>query len=321
VILLMGLVTKNAILLVDFANVQRREGMGRTQAVIAAARVRLRPILMTTLAMIAGMLPLAFERGAGAEFRAPMARAVIGGLITSTLLKLIVVPVVYTYLDDVAARVRRWWLRGVPAERRAENGRGGGLTAQACRPRERNFLAMVKNRYFVLTGAFGSGKSTLLERLRLRGIRGIVEPARPILAEQRSIQGSGLPEKDARLFVELMLSRMLSTYRKSDTLPGPILFDRGIPDILGYAKLFGFDFPAGENAARLYRYNPQVFIAPAWEQIYCTDDERTLPFSVAREFGNYVRTIYERLDYTLTDLPCVSVEERADFIVHHVGAA
>jgi HAE1 family hydrophobic/amphiphilic exporter-1 len=120
VILLMGLVTKNAILLVDFANVQRREGMGRTEAVIAAARVRLRPILMTTLAMIAGMLPLAFEWGAGAEFRAPMARAVIGGLITSTLLTLIVVPVVYTYLDDVAARVRRWWLRGVPAERRAE---------------------------------------------------------------------------------------------------------------------------------------------------------------------------------------------------------
>jgi HAE1 family hydrophobic/amphiphilic exporter-1 len=70
--------------------------------------------------MIAGMLPLAFEWGAGAEFRAPMARAVIGGLITSTLLTLIVVPVVYTYLDDVAARVRRWWLRGVPAERRAE---------------------------------------------------------------------------------------------------------------------------------------------------------------------------------------------------------
>jgi HAE1 family hydrophobic/amphiphilic exporter-1 len=65
VILLMGLVTKNAILLVDFANVQRREGMGRTEAVIAAARVRLRPILMTTLAMIAGMLPLAFEWGAG----------------------------------------------------------------------------------------------------------------------------------------------------------------------------------------------------------------------------------------------------------------
>jgi HAE1 family hydrophobic/amphiphilic exporter-1 len=109
VILLMGLVTKNAILLVDFANVQRREGLSRRDALIAAARVRLRPILMTTLAMIFGMLPLAFEWGAGAEFRAPMARAVIGGLITSTVLTLVVVPVVYTFLDDVGDRFVRWW--------------------------------------------------------------------------------------------------------------------------------------------------------------------------------------------------------------------
>ena len=169
------------------------------------------------------------------------------------------------------------------------------------------------------TGAFGSGKSTLLEHLQLRGIQGIVEPARPILAEQRSIQGNGLPEKDPRLFVELMFSRMLDTYQQSDALLGPIFFDRGIPDILGYAGLFDFDFPPGENAAYLYRYNPQVFIAPAWEQIYCMDDERTLPFSLARKFGNDVRAIYERFGYTLIDLPCVSVEERADFILHHFG--
>jgi HAE1 family hydrophobic/amphiphilic exporter-1 len=114
-ILLMGLVTKNAILLVDFANVQRRDGVPRREALIAAARVRLRPILMTTLAMIFGMLPLAFEWGAGAEFRAPMARAVIGGLITSTLLTLVVVPVVYTFLDDVGTGFTRWWMRKSPA--------------------------------------------------------------------------------------------------------------------------------------------------------------------------------------------------------------
>ncbi|PWU04992.1 MAG: AcrB/AcrD/AcrF family protein [Terriglobia bacterium] len=111
IILLMGLVTKNAILVVDFANTQRREGLSRRDALIRAARVRLRPILMTTLAMIFGMLPLAFEIGAGAEFRAPMARAVIGGLITSTVLTLIVVPVVYTYLDDAGARFVRWWTK------------------------------------------------------------------------------------------------------------------------------------------------------------------------------------------------------------------
>lgn len=85
-----------------------------------AARIRLRPILMTTMAMIFGMLPLAFELGAGAEFRAPMARAVIGGLITSTLLTLVVVPVVYTYLDALGRRFERWWARKTPAEQPVE---------------------------------------------------------------------------------------------------------------------------------------------------------------------------------------------------------
>ncbi|HEY6097317.1 MAG TPA: efflux RND transporter permease subunit, partial [Candidatus Deferrimicrobium sp.] len=108
-IMLMGLVTKNAILLVDYAKVLQTRGMERSEAVITAGRTRLRPILMTTLAMIFGMLPLALGIGAGAEMRAPMARAVVGGLITSTFLTLLVVPVVYTLLDDFAAWVRRRW--------------------------------------------------------------------------------------------------------------------------------------------------------------------------------------------------------------------
>jgi len=108
-IMLMGLVTKNAILLVDFAKVLRSRGMDRTEAIITAGRTRLRPIMMTTLAMIFGMVPLALALGAGAEMRAPMARAVIGGLITSTFLTLLVVPVMYALLDDFAQWVRRRW--------------------------------------------------------------------------------------------------------------------------------------------------------------------------------------------------------------------
>jgi HAE1 family hydrophobic/amphiphilic exporter-1 len=108
-IMLMGLVTKNAILLVDFTKTLRSRGMGRKEALIAAGRTRLRPILMTTLAMMFGMLPLALALGQGAEMRAPMARAVIGGLITSTLLTLLVVPVVYTVLDDLGGWIRRRW--------------------------------------------------------------------------------------------------------------------------------------------------------------------------------------------------------------------
>jgi HAE1 family hydrophobic/amphiphilic exporter-1 len=106
-IMLMGLVTKNAILLVDFTKVLRGRGMDRREALITAGRTRLRPIMMTTSAMIFGMLPLFFALGKGAEFRAPMARAVVGGLITSTLLTLVVVPVVYSLLDDFAEWLHR----------------------------------------------------------------------------------------------------------------------------------------------------------------------------------------------------------------------
>ena len=107
IVMLMGLVTKNAILLVDFAIRMRDQGMNRTEALLHAAKVRLRPILMTTLAMIFGMVPLAFAMSEGAEQRAPMGQAVIGGVITSSLLTLVVVPVVYCYLDDLAAWLRR----------------------------------------------------------------------------------------------------------------------------------------------------------------------------------------------------------------------
>ncbi|WP_042423707.1 efflux RND transporter permease subunit [Comamonas granuli] len=119
VVMLMGLVTKNAILLVDFA-IRTREahtddagrtvpGLPRNEALLLAARVRLRPILMTTLAMVFGMVPLAFALSEGAEQRAPMGQAVIGGVVTSSVLTLVVVPVVYCYMDDLAQWLRRHW--------------------------------------------------------------------------------------------------------------------------------------------------------------------------------------------------------------------
>ena len=109
VIMLMGLVTKNAILLVDFTNHGQRDGLAQREAIMAAGQVRLRPILMTTLAMIFGMLPMAIGMGEGGETQAPMGRAVIGGVITSTLLTLVVVPVAYTYLDNLGKRAKRWF--------------------------------------------------------------------------------------------------------------------------------------------------------------------------------------------------------------------
>ena len=107
VVMLMGLVTKNAILLVDFAIRATEEGMERHDALLMAAKVRLRPILMTTLAMVFGMIPLAFALSEGSEQRAPMGQAVIGGVITSSLLTLVVVPVMYCYMDDLAQWLRK----------------------------------------------------------------------------------------------------------------------------------------------------------------------------------------------------------------------
>jgi len=117
VILLMGIVAKNAILLIDFAKAARARGVPRRAALLEAGGVRLRPILMTTVALIAGMVPVALGSGEGGDFRAPLGRAVIGGTITSTLLTLIVIPVVYEVLDDWRERgkaiLRRLASRGI----------------------------------------------------------------------------------------------------------------------------------------------------------------------------------------------------------------
>src|SRR5690606_20372489 len=112
-ILLMGVVAKNAILLLDFAKWSREAGMERRAAIIEAGRTRLRPIIMTSLALIAGMTPVALGIGEGADFRAPLGRAVIGGVVTSTLLTLVVIPTVYEILDDarewLLARLSAWF--------------------------------------------------------------------------------------------------------------------------------------------------------------------------------------------------------------------
>ncbi|NLX96610.1 MAG: efflux RND transporter permease subunit [Rhodopirellula sp.] len=106
-IMLMGLVTKNAILLVDYTNLLRSQGMSKTDALLKAGPVRLRPILMTALSTIAGMIPVAIGLGAGAETRAPMGTAIVGGMITSTILTLVVIPVVYSVMDDLAGLLHR----------------------------------------------------------------------------------------------------------------------------------------------------------------------------------------------------------------------
>ena len=111
-IMLMGIATKNSILLVEYAVMARREhGQSRWDALIDACRKRARPIVMTTIAMGAGMMPIALGFGTDPSFRAPMAIVVIGGLITSTFLSLLVIPVIYTVVDDFIDGVTRLWRR------------------------------------------------------------------------------------------------------------------------------------------------------------------------------------------------------------------
>jgi HAE1 family hydrophobic/amphiphilic exporter-1 len=117
-LVLMGLVMKNGILLVDYTNQLREQGLARDEAILRAGPVRLRPVLMTSGALVFGLLPMALSDAVGAQFRAPMAVIVIGGLATSTALTLVVVPVFYTLIDGATAGLRRGLARATLALRR-----------------------------------------------------------------------------------------------------------------------------------------------------------------------------------------------------------
>ena len=130
---------------------------------------------------------------------------------------------------------------------------------------------MNKDNGFVITGAPGSGKSTILHQLKEFGNIGIAEPARQILGEQMSINGSGIPDKDPRLFIESMLSRAVYEYRRIEESETPLFLDRGIPDNIPHASLYQIDFEPGWNAAKHYSYNNTVFFTPHWEEIYQID--------------------------------------------------
>ena len=126
-IMLMGIATKNSILLVEYAIMARRDhGMTRMEALLDACHKRARPIIMTTIAMGAGMLPIALGWGVDPSFRSPMAIVVIGGLITSTFLSLLIIPVVFTYVDDLVQGVSRLLHRKRPVHEPAAAGAAPG---------------------------------------------------------------------------------------------------------------------------------------------------------------------------------------------------
>ena len=168
--------------------------------------------------------------------------------------------------------------------------------------------------YYILTGAMGGGKSTIVNHLLQRKMRCIPEPARAILKEQRNIDADGVPEINACLFTQLMLSRSINNYTNHYDTEKPILFDRAIPDMIAYADLFKLDTRIYYNASKYYQYNNTVFLCKGWESIYANDDERKMSFEQANEFGNRTEELYHELGYNVTIVPNVDIEKRIEFI-------
>jgi predicted ATPase len=172
------------------------------------------------------------------------------------------------------------------------------------------------DRLFVITGGPGSGKSSLVDALSQRGICTMPEAGRAIIQDQVAIGGEALPWSDRRAFAELMLSWEMRSYREALRVNGPVIFDRGIPDVLGYLRLSNLSIPSHvERAAQMFRYHRRVFIALPWPEIFKLDAERKQSFAEARATYEAMIETYSRLGYDLTQLPLDSVQERVRFVL------
>lgn len=130
----------------------------------------------------------------------------------------------------------------------------------------------------LLTGCPGSGKTTLIEFLQHQGLTCVDEPARKIIAEQRAMGGEGIPDRNTKVFTDLLLSTSIQSFRQHLGSARSVIYDRGLPDVNGYATLFGIDTANFYVVANENLYNKSAFLAPPWEEIYATDDERKMTF-------------------------------------------
>ena len=172
------------------------------------------------------------------------------------------------------------------------------------------------DRFIVITGGPGSGKTTLIEALETAGFARTVEAGRAVIQAQLASGGDALPWKDRGVFAEEMLTCDIRSYDEARQHAGPVFFDRGIPDVIGYLRLCDLPLPAHMmKAATDFRYCRRVFIAPPWREIYAQDAERKQDFDEAQRTYDAMVAVYTGLGYELVELPRVSVEERVAFVV------
>ncbi|MBE3639781.1 AAA family ATPase [Mangrovicoccus algicola] len=171
----------------------------------------------------------------------------------------------------------------------------------------------MSDRFFVVTGGPGAGKTSLIAELARRGFHTIPESGRAIIREEMQSGGDALPWADRGAYAERMLERDLHAYSAAQRLSGPIIFDRGIPDVLGYLKLCGLPVPPHiATAAKAARYNRRVFLAPFWDEIFTQDTERKQ--TRAEATCAVMRETYTALGYKITELPRADIATRADFV-------
>jgi predicted ATPase len=180
-------------------------------------------------------------------------------------------------------------------------------------------MCLTKPKLFIVSGGPGSGKSTVLHELAGRGFRFAPEVARQIIQEQIQAAGTALPWVDRETYARLMLQRSIESYLEYTPALQPMFSDRGIPDTLCYARLIGLhDDGLIRDACRRYRYAPLVFLAPPWEEIYETDNERKQDFAEAERTFDQMVEVYRQCGYALSELPKTTPARRAEFILRQL---